>query len=128
MSVGDVILVKVKNKLFNTDRWWLDLEQVPKAQAALLCIESETGYVKVMVGGLDFRESQFNRAVQSRRQPGSAFKPIIYAAALDKGYTPATIIIDSPIVYQDTEHDFTWKPRNYKEKFFWSHTFFAMPL
>ena len=118
LSVGDVILVKVKNKLFNTDRWWLDLEQVPKAQAALLCIESETGYVKVMVGGLDFRESQFNRAVQSRRQPGSAFKPIIYAAALDKGYTPATIIIDSPIVYQDTEHDFTWKPRNYKEKFF----------
>jgi penicillin-binding protein 1A len=118
LSVGDVILVKVKNKLFNTDRWWLDLEQAPKAQAALLCIESETGYVKVMVGGMDFRESQFNRAVQSRRQPGSAFKPIIYAAALDKGYTPATMIIDSPIVYQDTEHDFTWKPRNYKEKFF----------
>jgi penicillin-binding protein 1A len=118
LSVGDVILVKVKTKLFNTDRWWLDLEQVPKAQAALLCIESETGYVKVMVGGRDFRESQFNRAVQSRRQPGSAFKPIIYAAALDKGYTPATMIIDSPIVYQDMEHDFTWKPRNYKERFF----------
>jgi penicillin-binding protein 1A len=118
LSVGDVILVKVKNKLFNTDRWWLNLEQAPKAQAALLCIESETGYVKVMVGGMDFRESQFNRAVQSRRQPGSAFKPIIYAAALDKGYTPATMIIDSPIVYQDAEHDFTWKPRNYKEKFF----------
>lgn len=118
LSVGDVIHVKVKNKIFNTNRWWLDLEQVPKAQAALLSIESETGYVKVMVGGRDFRESQFNRAVQSRRQPGSAFKPIIYAAALDKGYTPATMIIDSPIVYQDTEHDFTWKPRNYKEKFY----------
>jgi penicillin-binding protein 1A len=118
LSVGDVILVKVKNKLFNTDRWWLDLMQVPEAQAALLCIESETGYVKVMVGGRDFRESQFNRAVQSRRQPGSAFKPIIYAAALDKGYTPATMIIDSPIVYQDLEHDFTWKPRNYKERFY----------
>jgi len=118
VSVGDVILVKVKNKIFNTDRWWLDLEQVPKVQAALLCIESETGNVKVMVGGKDFRESQFNRAIQSRRQPGSAFKPIIYAAALDKGYTPATMIIDSPIVYQDTEHDFTWKPRNYKEKFY----------
>jgi penicillin-binding protein 1A len=118
LSVGDVILVKVKEKLFNTDRWWLDLEQIPKAQAALLCIESETGHVKVMVGGRDFRESQFNRAVQSRRQPGSAFKPIIYAAALDKGYTPATMIIDSPIVYQDAEHDFTWKPRNYKEKFY----------
>jgi penicillin-binding protein 1A len=118
LSVGDVIYVKVKNKIFNTNRWWLALEQVPKAQAALLSIDSETGYVKVMVGGRDFRKSQFNRAVQSRRQPGSAFKPIIYAAALDKGYTPATMIIDSPIVYQDTEHDFTWKPRNYKEKFY----------
>ena len=71
-----------------------------------------------MVGGRDFSESQFNRAVQSRRQPGSAFKPIIYAAALDKGYTPATTIIDSPIVLDDMEHDFTWKPRNYGERFY----------
>ena len=117
-DVGDVIQVRVKQKIFNTDRWWLALEQTPKAQAALLCIESETGYVKVMVGGRDFRESQFNRAVQSRRQPGSAFKPIIYASALDKGYTPATTIIDSPIVYQDLDHDFTWKPKNYKERFY----------
>lgn len=118
LTVGDVIRVRFKQKIINSDRWELDLEQTPKAQAALLCIESETGYVKVMVGGRDFRESQFNRAVQSRRQPGSAFKPIIYASALDKGYTPATMIIDSPIVYQDTEHDFTWKPRNYKEIFY----------
>jgi penicillin-binding protein 1A len=118
LKVGDVVLVRVKSKIFNTDRWWLSLEQTPTAQSALLCIESETGNVKVMVGGRDFRESQFNRAVQSRRQPGSAFKPIIYAAALDKGYTPATMIIDSPIVYEDTEHDFTWKPKNYKERFY----------
>ncbi len=118
LKIGDVIKVRVKDKIFNTDRWWLSLEQDPKVQAALLCIESETGNVKVMMGGKDFRESQFNRAVQSRRQPGSAFKPIIYAAALDKGYTSATTIIDSPIVYQDTEHDFTWKPRNYKERFY----------
>jgi penicillin-binding protein 1A len=118
LKVGDVIQVRVKQKIFNTDRWWLALEQTPKVQAALLCIESETGYVKVMLGGRDFRESQFNRAVQSRRQPGSAFKPIIYASALDKGFTPATTIIDSPIVYQDIDHDFTWKPKNYKEKFY----------
>jgi len=118
LKMGDVIQVRVKQKIFNTDRWWLALEQTPKVQAALLCIESETGYVKVMLGGRDFRESQFNRAVQSRRQPGSAFKPIIYASALDKGYTPATTIIDSPIVYQDINHDFTWKPKNYKEKFY----------
>ena len=118
LKVGDVIQARVKQKIFNTDRWWLALEQTPKVQAALLCIESETGYVKVMLGGRDFRESQFNRAVQSRRQPGSAFKPIIYASALDKGFTPATTIIDSPIVYQDINHDFTWKPKNYKERFY----------
>jgi penicillin-binding protein 1A len=118
LSVGDVIQVKVKEKNKDTDQWRLALEQEPKVQAALLCVESESGYVKVMVGGKDFSKSQFNRAIQSRRQPGSAFKPIIYAAALDKGYTPATMIIDSPIVFQDTERDFTWKPRNYKEKFY----------
>jgi len=118
LSVGDVIQVKVKEKNKDTDQWRLALEQEPKVQAALLCVESETGHVKVMVGGKDFRKSQFNRAIQSRRQPGSAFKPVIYAAALDKGYTPATTIIDSPIVFQDAERDFTWKPRNYKEKFY----------
>jgi len=118
LIAGDVILVKIKDKIEDTDLWQLALEQTPAAQAALLCIEAETGYVKVMVGGRDFRESQFNRAVQSRRQPGSAFKPIIYAAALDKGYTPATVIIDSPIVFKDVERDFKWKPKNYKEKFF----------
>jgi penicillin-binding protein 1A len=118
LRVGDVILVKIKGKIEDTDLWSLALEQKPKAQAALLCLETESGHVKVMVGGLDFKESQFNRAIQSRRQPGSAFKPVIYAAAVDKGYTPATMIIDSPIVFQDTERDFTWKPKNYKEKFF----------
>jgi len=71
-----------------------------------------------MIGGRDFHESQFNRAVQSRRQPGSAFKPVIYAAALDKGYTPATMIIDSPIVFKDEQMDFTWKPKNYGKKFY----------
>ena len=118
LRVGDVILAKIKGKIEDTDLWSLALEQTPKVQAALLCLETESGYVKVMVGGLDFKESQFNRAIQSRRQPGSAFKPVIYAAAIDKDYTPATMIIDSPIVFQDTERDFTWKPKNYKEKFF----------
>jgi penicillin-binding protein 1A len=87
-------------------------------ESALICIEAETGNVKVMAGGKNFHESQFNRAVQSRRQPGSAFKPIIYAAALDKGYTPATTIIDSPIVFQNEEMDFKWKPKNYGKKFY----------
>ena len=125
LQVGDVILVKLKEKVKEKDLWALALEQEPVAQAALLCIEAETGFVKAMVGGMDFRESQFNRAFQSRRQPGSAFKPIIYAAALDKQFddsekffTPATVIIDSPIVFEDEERDFKWKPKNYKEKFF----------
>ncbi|MFZ5569009.1 MAG: penicillin-binding protein 1A [Thermodesulfobacteriota bacterium] len=92
--------------------------QQPAPQAALLCLETETGHVKAMVGGNDFTNNQFNRAVQSRRQPGSAFKPIIYAAALDKGYTPATMILDTPIVFRDRAHDTTWKPKNYEGKFF----------
>ena len=118
LKIGDIILAKIKGKPADSDIWELALEQKPDVQAALLCIENKTGLVKAMIGGLDFRKSQFNRAIQSRRQPGSAFKPIIYAAALDKGYTPASMIIDSPIVFQDTERDFTWKPRNYGEKFY----------
>ncbi len=125
LSVGDVILVKAKGKEKDHDVWSLALEQMPVAQSALMCIEAGTGLVKAMIGGRDFRETQFNRATQSRRQPGSAFKPIIYAAALDREseddtriYTPATIIMDSAIVYTDEERDFTWKPRNYKETFY----------
>ena len=118
LSVGDVIEIEPVEKDEKTELWHLQLDQTPLAQAALVCIEAGTGLVKVMVGGRDFMESQFNRATQSRRQPGSAFKPIIYAAALDKDYTPATVIIDSPIVFKDQEHDFTWKPKNYGQKFY----------
>jgi len=115
---GDVILVKVLNEIVEDNSLELTLEQEPIAQSALLSIEAETGHVKTMIGGRDYRNSQFNRAYQSRRQPGSAFKPIIYAAALDKGFTAASVIIDSPVVYEDIERDFIWKPQNYKEKFF----------
>jgi penicillin-binding protein 1A len=118
LEAGDVIQVRLKEKIGDEDSWQLALEQTPKAQSALLSIEAETRYVKAMVGGRDFQDSQFNRAIQSRRQPGSAFKPIIYAAAIDHGYTPATVILDAPIVFEDTERDFTWKPKNYAEKFY----------
>jgi len=117
LKPGDVILVKVVEPMSSSQTWRVSLEQKPEVQAALLCIEASTGHVKVMIGGRDFRESQFNRAIQSRRQPGSAFKPIIYAAALDKGYTPATVIVDSPIVFQDEKMDFKWKPKNYGQTF-----------
>ncbi len=116
-GVGDVIAVKIKGKKKKKELWELDLEQTPEIQAALLSIEAGTGHVKAMVGGRDFRETQFNRAVQSRRQPGSAFKPVIYAAAIDKGYTPATEIIDNAIVYRDKTQN-TWKPKNYAGKFY----------
>lgn len=117
LSVGDVILVRVKAREKEGDLWTLALEQTPEVQSALLCMEAGTGFVRAMVGGRDFTGSQFNRAIQSQRQPGSAFKPIIYAAALDKGYTPATGIVDSPVVFEDTDHDFTWKPNNYDNTF-----------
>jgi penicillin-binding protein 1A len=118
LAVGDVIEVMAKGEQDSEGFWPLSLEQTPKVQGALLCIEAETGLVKVMIGGRNFRESQFNRAIQSRRQPGSSFKPIIYAAAIDKGYTAATEIIDSPIIFKDEINDFTWKPKNYGKKFY----------
>ncbi|MFZ3044524.1 MAG: PBP1A family penicillin-binding protein, partial [Desulfatirhabdiaceae bacterium] len=119
LKPGDVVLVKVKDAQANaSNRFSFSLEQTPKVQSAILCVETGTGQVKSMVGGRDFRDSQFNRAIQSRRQPGSAFKPLIYAAAIDRGYTPATIMLDSPIEFQDDETDPVWKPRNYDRKFY----------
>jgi len=117
LRVGDVIHVRAIKKETGQQTWDLALEQIPAAESALLVIEAGTGEVKVVVGGRDFQDSEFNRAIQSRRQPGSAFKPIIYAAALDKNFTTATVIVDSPIVFEDTEHDSTWKPDNYDNKF-----------
>jgi penicillin-binding protein 1A len=121
LAPGDTILVKVVKKLEGSPNWILALEQEPEAEAALICIDAKTGHVKAMVGGLDFSESQFNRATQARRQPGSAFKPIIYTTALDNGFTPSTIIIDAPFISpigDDKEEEKLWKPKNYKEKFF----------
>jgi penicillin-binding protein 1A len=76
-----------------------------------------------MVGGRDFSESQFNRAISSRRQPGSAFKPFIYAAALEKGYTPSTILMDSPVEYSDPDGGTYWAPKNYDKEFMGPITF-----
>lgn len=84
-------------------------------EGALICFDLETGYVRAMVGGRDFKKSQFNRATQARRQTGSAFKPIVYASALDKGFTPSSIIVDSPIIFE--WGDKKWKPKNFEGKF-----------
>ncbi|MFZ3072240.1 MAG: penicillin-binding transpeptidase domain-containing protein, partial [Thermodesulfobacteriota bacterium] len=120
---GDVVWVGVKKVPDDEEEpLVLKLEQEPLAEGALLAVETDTGFVRAIVGGLSFAKSKFNRAVQAKRQPGSAFKPIIYAAALDKEYTPATIVMDSPIVFEaeKTEEEKNtpdWTPRNFDEKF-----------
>lgn len=87
-----------------------------RPEGALLTIEPQTGYIKAMVGGYDFSRSEFNRAIQAKRQPGSAFKPFVYIAALESGLTPATMIEDSPVSYQG-KNGTAWKPDNYDRKF-----------
>ncbi len=87
-------------------------------QGALFCMDVRTGAIRAMVGGRDFNQSEFNRATQSRRQAGSAFKPIIYTAAFDKGMTPATVIDDSPLAVDDvSQPDGIWRPKNFDDKF-----------
>jgi len=88
-----------------------------RPEGALLTIEPQTGYIKAMVGGYDFFKSEFNRAVQARRQPGSAFKPFVYIAALEAGFTPASHVDDSPVEYPVGQNGRPWKPDNYDRKF-----------
>src|SRR5215831_12633349 len=90
---------------------------VDRPEGAILALEPQTGYIKAMVGGFDFFKSEFNRAVQARRQPGSAFKPFVYIAALESGLTPASVVDDSPIEYPAGKSGKPWKPDNYDRKF-----------
>jgi penicillin-binding protein 1A len=109
---GSVIEVSVITPDQNKQGAIFALDQEPEAQAALVALDPKSGAVRAVVGGYDFKKSQFNRALQAKRNPGSAFKPIIYAAALDKGMTPATVFDDSPIEYA-SGGDKAWKPKNY---------------
>jgi len=119
ISVGDLIIVKVLGRKQGGLGWSLSLEQEPEVEGALVSLAPENGQVKAMVGGYDFKKSQFNRSVQAIRQPGSAFKPIIYAAAINEGYSPSSIIIDSPIIFKEKQDAFDkWKPVNFEEKFY----------
>jgi penicillin-binding protein 1A len=103
---GDVVEIGIQSLEKDQDGFLpLTFEQEVIAQAALIAMDPHTGEVRAMVGGVDFSKSQFNRAIQSRRQPGSAFKPIVYAAAIDKGYTPSSIIVDSPIIYEEEKEE-----------------------
>jgi penicillin-binding protein 1A len=112
LTLGSVIDVTVVTPDVNREGAQFALDQTPDVQAALVAIDPRNGGVKAMVGGYDFRKSQFNRAIQAKRNAGSAFKPIIYGAALEKGLTPATVIVDAEVEYPDGAGG-TWKPKNY---------------
>ena len=115
LKPGDVIEVGVKK--LTRDGVQLILEQTPIVEGGLIAIDPSVGAIRAMVGGYDFSRSEYNRAVQAHRQPGSAFKPLIYATAMSQGLSPATQILDAPVVYEQQEEDKTWKPENYGRKF-----------
>ena len=112
---GDVVKISIKN--IRDKKVQLALEQEPEVEGALVAVEPYTGFVRAMVGGYDFAKSDFNRALLAERQPGSAFKPIIYAAAMDNGFTPASIIDDEPVTYMGGPKG-EWNPENFDHKFY----------
>lgn len=131
---GDVVLVRVEavpeikpdtpgqektEKQKQDEMVAVTLEQTPIAQSALLSMEANSGQVVAMVGGYSFRGSEYNRVIQAARQPGSAFKPLVYAAALDKGFSPASIVVDAPIVFENQgKEDLKWIPENHSERYY----------
>src|SRR5258707_9310869 len=118
LNAGDVVYVELTDK----DAGKYRLRQVPEISGAMVVMDPWTGRVLAMAGGFSFDQSQFNRATQALRQPGSAFKPFVYAAALDNGYTPATIVMDAPIEIDQGAGGGVWKPENYSHKFYGPQT------
>jgi penicillin-binding protein 1A len=114
LKLGDVIEVMVKK--VDRDMVHVQMEQTPLIEGGLIALEPGKGAIRAMVGGYDFGRSEYNRAVQAHRQPGSAFKPIIYATAMNQGMSPASVILDAPVVYVQDEDEKTWKPENYGRK------------
>ena len=112
LKLDDIIYVKKIKK----DKW--SLKQLPKINGAIVVMDPYTGRVLAMSGGFSYNLSEFNRATQAKRQPGSAFKPFVYAAALENGFTPSTLILDAPFVMDQGEGLKTWKPENYGKKFY----------
>ena len=115
LKPGDVIEVRVKK--IEKDQVSVQLEQTPLVEGGMIAIEPNRGAIRAMIGGYDFNRSEYNRAVQAHRQPGSAFKPIIYATAINQGMSPASVVLDAPVVYEQVEEEKTWKPENYGRKF-----------
>lgn len=115
VSVGDVVLVEERAKEDGSDRHW-SLRQVPEVEGGFMAMDVNTGRVIAMQGGFSYQSSVFNRATQAARQPGSSFKPFVYAAALDSGFTPATIVVDAPIEVNTPQG--LWRPKNASDKYY----------
>ena len=126
LKVGDIVSVKVEQVEKDKGIAVVSLEQEPEVSGALLSYDVKNGFVKAMVGGLDFQKSKFNCALQAKRQVGSTFKPLIYAAAFDKGFSPSSLVTDSPVVFRNDDKQEVdtstvmgedWKPHNFGGKF-----------
>lgn len=113
LRIGDVIELEILDYDHENQEFTLVMTQEPIANGGIFVMDPRNGHVMAMAGGYDFRESEFNRAIQSYRQPGSTFKPIVYSLALDSSFTWASMLDDSPLTFKDTE----WKPRNYSGRF-----------
>jgi len=116
-KVGDLIDVLVTQMDGSGKITSVSLEQTPLVEGALVAIDNRTGQIRAMVGGFSFDRSKFNRATQARRQVGSLFKPIVYTAAIDRGYTPASVIVDEPVSYEPGPGQPPYQPRNYDGKY-----------
>ena len=117
INIGDVIQVRVTKIDEETKELLVSLDQDPLSEGAFLAIDPRTGQIKAMVGGYSFRRSEWNRATQAQRQAGSAIKPILYTAALENRFTPATVIVDEPVEFIDKWSGEPWTPRNYDRKY-----------
>ena len=121
LDKGDIVLTEKAPKnakgLSYPDKTYA-LRQMPQIEGAMVVLDPHTGRVLAMVGGFSFKKSQFNRAIQAKRQPGSSFKPFVYLAALDAGFTPSTLILDAPFVMDQGLGKPKWKPKNYSNRFY----------
>jgi penicillin-binding protein 1A len=117
VKAGDLIEVEVTAVDENAGTVSVALEQTPLVEGALLAIDNRTGQIRAMIGGFDFGRSKFNRAVQAPRQIGSAFKPFVFTAAIDRGYTPTSLIVDAPVSYSAGPGQPPYAPQNYDHKY-----------
>lgn len=116
-STSDILKLGDQIRIMQTPQGWR-LAQIPRAEAGLVALNPQNGQILALVGGFDFQNSKFNRITNAARQPGSSFKPFIYSAGLNKGYTLATVINDAPIVVENPSDNSLWRPQNVEKRFF----------